>query len=105
MPLNVEVIRARKPVQVRWGHFHLNAMYTAAVREAAPELELASGVTIGEFDGIVDFASTGIYYLDIEAPLVRRGEQTLLDTHEFVDPTDGEVFTLLPGDVLRAWRD
>jgi hypothetical protein len=30
---------------------------------------------------------------------------TLLGTHTFTDPSDGEIFTLNPGDRLEVWRD
>jgi len=105
MPLNTEIERNGEALKLCWGDFHLNAMYTAAIKESAPDTPLEGGGKVGdESCKILNFIM-GVYYLHIPGcPLVERGEQTLLYQHEFVDPYDGEVFELLPGDVLRAWR-
>ena len=111
MPLETQIERSGKTLHVRWGYFHLNAMYTAAIKESVPNKKgLIAGdeeKTFGELaDGeLINFGDCYIYGLSIPGcPLVERGEQTLLQTHTFTDTYDGEVFTLKPGDILRAWR-
>lgn len=111
MPLVTEITRngeIHKP-EGGWTEYVLCAMYTAALKESDPDLEFQAGGTLGEIpDGeVIDFIwSNPIYLLDSEqfnAPLVKRGEQTLLQTHVF---DNGEqCVTFLPGDRLRAWRE
>jgi hypothetical protein len=111
MPLETRILRNNEQRTLRWGYFHLNCMYTAAIKESVPEMKgLIAGddeKTFGDLeDGqFIDFSNCYIYGLNIPGcPLVERGEQTLLHRHEFTDLSDGEVFVLEPGDVLQAWR-
>lgn len=103
MPLNVEIIRNGKALEV-WNDpdsfRFVSYMYTAALKESCPDEEYRDGKVFGDLEGAqwVDFSLCPIYYLTYDAPLVARGEQTLLDMHEF------EGLILEPGDILRAWR-
>lgn len=103
MPLVVEILRKGKPLKITWDYFALSCMYTAAVKEAAPDTEYQEGKTFGDLpEGkYVDFSMTPIYYLDWPVPLVKKGQQTLKRRHEFAE---GKL-VLLPGDVLKAWRE
>jgi len=38
-------------------------------------------------------------------PLADLYEYTFINDHEFTDPGDGEVLTIVVGDVFRWWRD
>lgn len=107
MPLETQVLRNNKPRKdIVWDYHTLSCMYTAAIKETAPDYEYQDGKTFGELgDGEwVDFSMAPIYYLDIpKCPLVKRGEQTLLETHIF-DKGEGKSLIFLPGDTLTAWR-
>lgn len=110
MPLETEVRRNGEMVSMEWDYFGLSAMYTAAVKEGAPEYEYEKGKTFGDLkDGQwVDFSMAPIYYLDINCDLVKKGSQVLKDRHRFQGRNaDHEVVrevVLEPGDVLRARR-
>lgn len=121
MPLRTQIVRGSKPLKVpSWDGQMLSFMYTAAFKEAEPEREYADGETFGDlgqaqveetgeyFDQWVDFSMAPIYYLGGESPLMKRGEQTLLQNHRFLH-TDHKgkqtIVELKPGDVLRAWRE
>ena len=108
MPLATEIKRDGETLNPPWGwdYFTLSCMYTAAVKEAAPETEYQDGKTFGDLpEGIyVDFAWTPIYYLDWDIPLIKKGQQILKQEHRFQRTRDHD-FVLKPGDVLRAWRE
>lgn len=109
MPLETEVIRDGETVKGIWayGYFTLSCMYTAAIKETAPDTPVNGEVeNFGQLEegAWVDFSLAPIYYLDIpQCPLVSRGKQTLTRRHEF--PYDDD-FTLVfeKGDILKAWR-
>ena len=113
MPLNTQIVRDGKILPVRWGYWHVNLMFTVTTVEQEPDREYAEGKTFGQlgsiehegqtYDCFVEFYA-GVYYLDYQTDLCRKGEQTLTAAHRYIDPADGEVFEFLPGDVLRAWR-
>jgi len=108
MPLVTEIIRSGEPL-IGWDGFMLNCMYTAALRESCPDTEVGKdGETLSTMpqDIPLDFFwRNPVYCLHVpECPLVARGEQTLLQHHEF-DRGDGSTFELFPGDRVRAWRE
>jgi hypothetical protein len=107
MPLETQVFRNNVPRKdIVWDFFTLSCMYTVAIKEAAPEYEYQEGKKFGDLeDGEwIDFSMAPIYYLDIpKCPLVKRGEQTLLETHTF-DRGEGKSLIFLPGDRLTAYR-
>lgn len=117
MPLNTQIIRDGEPMKIRWGNFHIAAMALAAsfdsgtgpvsspdkVYEAPP----------GEFDCYPDAPfpiSRQVSFMLAEygalgkTPL-NEGSYTLTKRHKFMDMMDGEILALLPGDILRAWRN
>jgi len=112
MPLNTQILRDGEEVQLRWGHFHVAAMTLASawdsmegkVAEVCPPpddynpTEEAIPLSPTDVFGLVG------YHIIAETPL-NNGCYTLKGPHTFLDPTDGEVLELLPGDVLSMWRD
>jgi hypothetical protein len=107
MPLEVEVLRNGKMVKHTWDYFTLSCMYTAAIKETAPDTPINGKCkNFGELPegGWVDFSMAPIYYLEIpQCPLVSRGKQTLTRRHEFrYDEERTVIFEA--GDILRAWR-
>lgn len=112
MPLNTEVIREGETVKGIWkyGYFTLSCMYTAAIKDQAPDTafdsyEDGTEKTFGDLEEgkHVDFSLTPIYYLDIDCDLVRKGSQVLANSYSFRYNDD---FTLefKAGDTLKAWR-
>ena len=83
----------------------MGAMYTAALKEAAPHIEVNDDLTFGDLmDGQwVDFSNLPLYYME-GCPLLEDGEQILERRHLFKSGDDREIL-LLPGDILRAWRE
>lgn len=114
MPLGTQIRRKGRALKVRWSQFHVAAMVYAAALDSkegklyeamvahdevpTPE-ELKEGFSIppGAVFHIVS-------YPVIAATPLNSGDYTLQGSFRFVDPTDGEVFDLLPGDVLSVWR-
>ena len=47
MPLNTEIERNGEALILCWGDFHLNAMYTAAIKESAPDTPFEGGGKVG----------------------------------------------------------
>lgn len=111
MPLGTQIIREGKPLSVRWGEFHVAAMtYAAAIDSKEGELykamlahdevpEPGEGMELGP--NVV--WQTVMYHIIAATPL-NGGSYTLKGEYAFLDPTDGEEFVLLPGDILRVWR-
>lgn len=106
MPLNTEIVRNGKALEVKWDYAVLSAMYTAAVQEAEPKREYKEGSAFGDLeDGhFVDFSLAPIYYLNWKTPLVSSGKQTLERQHTFYLYEDQDPLVLEPGDILRAYR-
>lgn len=111
MPLELQVLRNGEPRTISWGYFHLNCIYTTAIKEGAPDYKgLIAGDEEKTFGGLedgqyIDFSMCYIYGLDIPGvDLIQRGRQIVKERHKYVDSFDGEVFVLEPGDVLTAWR-
>jgi hypothetical protein len=114
MPLNTEITRDGKALEIHWGHFHVAAMVLAATMDSgegpfAPEHCSRKGMygTDGPDDlmnispaqvfGLVDYGAIGATPLNTAA-------YTLREKYVFQDTSDGEIFTLLPGDVLSMYR-
>jgi hypothetical protein len=115
MPLNTQITRNGEPLKISWGGFHVAAMVLAVTmdsgegpfkdnsREAIyPGIDddnanerLAISLRIS-FE-LTDYSVIGTTPLN-DAPYV------LNNSYTFVDTTDGEVFELKAGDILRAWR-
>ena len=117
MPLITEIRRGGEQLQLRWGDFHIACMALASSFEAggnsiaAPE-KVYEGMDPRMFDCYPDAAfpvtrKLAFILTDYGAlghtPL-NYGEFTLTRKHRFMNVIDGEVLTLLPGDVLRAVR-
>lgn len=111
MPLGTQIIRKGKLLAVRWGEFHVAAMtYAAAIDSKEGELYeamLAHNEVPEPGEGMelppkVVFG-TVMYHVIAATPL-NGGSYTLKGEYAFRDPTDGEEFVLLPGDVLHVWR-
>lgn len=107
MPLNVEVRRQGDTLKLRWDHFALSAVFTAAFKEGMPEQKVNDDLTFGGLapGQWVDFSLAPVYWME-GIDLLDKGEQTLKMRHEFKSMRDDEEvkITLLPGDVLKAWR-
>lgn len=110
MPLNTQIIRKGKSLKVSWDYHTLSAMYTAAIKEGAPDYPglIASDAekTFGDLDEgeYIWFGDCYIYGLEIPGcDLTEKGEQTLTESHTFKFP-EGASLTLLPGDILSAYR-
>lgn len=82
MPLQTAIVRNGQPLRLRWGWWHVQVM--------AEQSALDTGVT---YDPCRMF----------DAP-VFSGPHTVTTERTFQDPSDGEVLTFLPGDVLQASR-
>jgi hypothetical protein len=117
MPLNTQIIRDGQSLSLQWGDFHIAAMALASGFDAGME-PLSDPTKIYEidprrFDCYPDapFPITrGMSFHLASYPALAKtplnaGEYTLTSKHQFIDIMDGEILTLLPGDILRAWRD
>jgi hypothetical protein len=111
MPLNTQIMRDGKNLPVRWGGFHVGAMVLAASWDSGTgPFEDNSPPTDIDYPtepcplSFRDAFSLMSYPVIATTPL-NKGEYTLTGTHRFIDTSDGELFELLPGDILRAWRD
>ena len=117
MPLITEIRRDGEQLQLPWNNFHIACMALASSFEAggnaiaAPE-KVYEGMDPRMFDCYPDAAfpvTTKVAFILTDygalalTPL-NYGEFTLTRKHRFMDVIDGEVLTLLPGDVLRAVR-
>ena len=102
MPLVTEIIRDKKPLDIMWDYNVLSCMYTAAVKDAAPDIRVNDKLTFGEVpEGrFIDFSMVPIYYLTWDIPLVKKGSQKLKRDYNFPG-----IVELKRGDVLRAWRE
>lgn len=123
MPLNTQIERKGEALPVRWGEFHVACMVLAAAwdsgegpftdntdpRDRDEKPKFANG---DELDYPVEPYPVSprevfnlVMYPIISATPLNSGEYVLKREHRFVDVTDGEVLELLPGDVLKAWRN
>jgi len=107
MPLNVEVHRDGKPVELNWDGQCLSFFLTTALKESDPELEYQDGKTFGSLtDGEwVDFGWNPIYYLNTKSPLWSVGELTLTGDHSYPRNKDGsEPVEFKAGDKFIMYR-
>jgi hypothetical protein len=109
MPLNLEVLRKGERVRYRpFDYFVLNAVYTAAMKEADPDATVNDEYTWGTLpEGkVVDWSYLPIYYMG-GCPLLEEGRQVLKQGHRFVKTDeDGKTRKVVfrKGDELHAWR-
>lgn len=117
MPLNTQIVRDGKQLSLRWGGFHFAAMVLAATYDSGegpfkknePPTEYENGETLNYPEDPVPITPNDVWtlmdYGIVAMTPLNHGEYTLTGEHKFVDVTDDEVLHLLPGDVLRAWRN
>jgi hypothetical protein len=107
MPLETEVLREGKRVDHIWDYATLSALYSICIGEAAPDEVFASdGRTMGEVikaGQFVDMSMFPIYYLDVDIPLVKTGEQVIENDYTFGEDSERPII-VKKGDVFRAWR-
>lgn len=129
MPLNTQIIRDGEPMSVRWGNFHVAAMAIASALDGhaddkaladafekditemrsgarnvndypesllGPDADLGIPVPASWCFQLSDYGALGACGLDKAPVLTKR--------YTFWDPSDDEIFTLLPGDKLVAYR-
>jgi hypothetical protein len=115
MPLNTQIVRNGKPLEICWGGFHVAAMVLAVTMDSgegpfAPEACSKKGMYgVDDPDALMNInpaqSFSLVEYGAIGATPLNTGAYTLIGTYVFQDTSDGEVFTLLPGDVLSAYRN
>jgi|SRR5215469_1642576 len=118
MPLNTQIIRNGENLSLRWGGFHVAAMAIASTLDQplsewklweAPEKVQESIAGQGYPENPMPITPSMAFSLADYGALsltpLNEGSYTLTQTHRFIDVTDDEVLELLPGDVLRAWRE
>jgi hypothetical protein len=96
MPLETEVLREGKRVDHIWDYATLSALYSICIGEAAPD----EVIKAGQF---VDMSMFPIYYLDVDIPLVKTGEQVIENDYTFGEDSERPII-VKKGDVFRAWR-
>ena len=85
MALCIQIIRDGEARRIRWGWWHVERA-TDVVRQEVPELADRPLLNL---------------WSETEVP----GTHTVVNRHTYHDVSDGEVFTLEPGDVIHVWRD
>lgn len=126
MPLETQIIRNNKPLPVKWSEFHVAAMVCAAAWDSGqgpweinePAFEYSSGQYKGKsgFDypevpaplSMMNCFQITMYPAIGATPLSREG-YVLKNPHKFLDCSGlavagEEIFELLPGDKLVAYR-
>lgn len=110
MPLETQIIRDGKPLQLRWGDFHVAAMAIACSYDsgtgifednsypAPPYPEQPRGIGPGETFLIC------MYPVLAKCAVGKFGSYTLTKEHKFVELMTGEELHLLPGDILKMHR-
>lgn len=118
MPLQTQIVRNGTPLKLRWSEFHISAMVLATVLDSGkgPFAEnTLAGILTAEAAASIDYPNDAIpihprdtfrlaSYPIIGATPLNADTYTLQGRHKFVDTTDGEIFELLPGDELSAYR-
>lgn len=111
MPLSTQIVRNGKILKVRWGQFHVAAMAIASIMETDAEnwqgLRDEINERIPKGDPIPLTPSdvfTLVSYPVLGSTPLNNGEYVLTQDWQFVDTSDGEVFVLESGDILKAWR-
>lgn len=116
MPLQTSIARDGELLPLQWGEFHVACMGLAAMFDAeegpCPNPGSVYQTDLLRFDcypdaafpvtRMVSFMLNGHGSLS-KTPL-NTGSYTITRKHRFMDLETREVLTLLPGDVLRAWR-
>lgn len=116
MPLNTQILRNGKALSIRWGGFHVAAMALASAFDSGEgplaDITKIYAVEPALFDCYpdapfpisrsIEFHLTS-YSALAQTPL-NNGSYTLQYKHQFRDMEDGEIFVLLPGDTLVAFR-
>jgi hypothetical protein len=110
MPLNTQVERDGETLSIPWGHFHVAAMAVATMYEH-PEIWKDARPIEGVIEDYplapMPLTPSDVFLLvdyGVLGAIFPEGSYTLRDSHAFIDTTDGEIFRLEPGDVLRVWR-
>lgn len=88
MPIGTTLQRNGELVPLRWGSWHLDCLFTLACHEVL-------GIPIDDVATGCDPDHQVRYFPD---------EYTYSTSAVFVDPADGEVFGILPGDTFRCER-
>lgn len=111
MPLNTKWIRkdgSKAELPHGWDEVVLNLFLNVACVEAIPDQEAtASGLTFKECyeaGKYVNLADTGVYYLDVDVPLWKQGEQIVREHYEY-DLGEYGKLEFHEGDLLKMWRD
>ena len=124
MPLNIYVERkGKRRRDLIWDQQMLDFCYTVAYMDEDPDREYADGKTFGElgtwvfdpdnehgtkwsgqeFECYVNFVC-GVYYIEGDCGLVKRGEQIVKRKHRFLHAAAEKPVVFLPGDKIVAWR-
>jgi hypothetical protein len=115
MPLNTQIMRDGKVLKVKWGGFHVAAMVIAASADSGKgpykdmksfkaeikglmEKQGAVGINPSDTWSLMDYGAISMTPLN-------AADYTLKERWVFQDNTDGEKWELLPGDVLKMWRN
>lgn len=116
MPLNTQITRDGKVRKVRWGGFHVAAMVFVAALDSESgglyehmvEKSKETGEELPKPDEQISISPADVWtlmdYGVIAMTPLNSGSYTAKRTWTFIDPSDGEVFVIKPGDVLSAWR-
>jgi hypothetical protein len=122
MPLNTQILRDGESLPLRWGDFHVAAMVLAATFDSGvgpfedntPPTVLTNTKTKEEVPFNYPLEPLPITrrdafdltdYSAIATTPLNEGSYELKGPHRFIDCADGEILELLPGDVLKAWRN
>lgn len=112
MPLITQVIRNGQPLELAWGDFHIAAMITAVSLDTGegPFKDNTWRGIIGVDEpqpvNITRRLAFLLSYYTIIGSTVFNDERsyTLKGEYTFIDASDGERFTLEPGDELVMYR-
>lgn len=80
MPITTLLMRENKPVELRWGGWHVMCLQEAMIAEGEPE---------GAPRFFMGFPNNPANYV-------------FKENHRFVDESDGEIFEIWPGDEYSA---
>jgi hypothetical protein len=117
MPLATQILRNGERLQLPWGDFHVACMSLAACFDSGtgptPGPNQVYDRPSGFFDCYPDATfpvSQPLAFMLCSYPMLAKtplgdGPYTLTRRHKFRDVVDGEILTLLPGDVLIAQRE
>lgn len=115
MPLNTQILRDGKSLNLKWGGFHVAAMVIAASADSGrgPYQDMVSFKTeargLMERQGSIGITAHDAFklcdYSVMAATPLNEGSYTLKEAWTFYDNMDGETLALLPGDELVAHRN